>query len=168
MFIRGPNLQYPGYPVICLRRGFAGAGRQRVLPFHGCLVRHIDKVFSVVFDTIDYTVAIWLAARSPDVARDVREVTLTNEAVVACHVEPLLAGVDGVVELQGLARLEFAFGMEDGVLRLDLFVVVFLGFVMLPLLRLGAVPLIALRLRDDGDGEGTVGTILVRDSTIRS
>lgn len=103
MFIRGPNLQYPGYPVICLRRGFAGAGRQRVLPFHGCLVRHIDKVFSVVFDTIDYTVATWLAARSPDVARDVREVTLTNEAVVACHVEPLLAGVDGVVELQGLA-----------------------------------------------------------------
>lgn len=58
--------------------------------------------------------------------------------------------------------------MEDSVLRLDLFVVVFLGFVMLPLLRLGAVPLIALRLRDDGDGEGTVGTILVRDSTIRS
>lgn len=97
-----------------------------------------------------------------------REVALTNEAVVACHVEPLLAGVYGVVELQGLARLEFALGMEDGVLRLDLFVVVLLGFVMLPLLRLGAVPLIALRLRDDGDGEGTVGTILVRDSTIRS
>lgn len=139
------------------------------MPFHGCLVRHIDKVFSVVFDAIDYTGSAWLAARGPDVAREMREVALTNEAVVACHVEPLLAGVYCVVELQGLARLEFAFGMEDGVLCLDLFVVVLLRFVMLPLLRLGApIPLIALRLRDDGDGEGTVGTVLVRYSTVRS
>lgn len=91
---------------------------------------------------------------------------LTNEAVVACHVEPLLAGFHGVVELQRLACPELALRVEDCVLRLDLLVGVLVGLVVLPLLRLGPVPLAALRLRDDGDGEGAVGTVLVRDGTV--
>lgn len=42
-----------------------------------------------------------------------REIALTNDTGVHSHAAPLLAGGYGVVELQGLARVEFAFGTED-------------------------------------------------------
>lgn len=97
-----------------------------------------------------------------------REAALTSEAVVARHIEPLLAGSYGIAELQGLTCLEFAFGMENGILCLKLFIGVLFGFVMLPLLRLRAVPVTVFRLWDNGNGEGTVSKMLVRDGTIRS
>jgi hypothetical protein len=111
----------------------------------------------------------WLAfpARGRGDAIHGKRNILTNKAVVACHVKPLLPGVYGVVELHRLVCLEFALRVEHSILRQNLFVAVFVRFIMFPLLGFGsAIPIAALWLRDNGDGEGAIRTILVGDGTV--
>lgn len=83
----------------------------------------------------------WLEA-----CRKIWEIALTNEIFVTCYTKPLLAEIYGVVELHRLIFLEFAFGMEDGVLQQDRWVSVLLRFLTCPVLWHGAVPLAVLWL----------------------
>lgn len=111
MFVRGSYLQYPRHPVVGLLGNLASTGGQRVLSFHGRLVRHVNEVLGVVFDAVDCTSSDLVRCAGSFSPLGVGVLAfmqrtgyiLTNKAVVACHVQPLLARIYVVDKLHRLA-----------------------------------------------------------------